>query len=187
MPEPVSPLIGRSADGYIQIEDTGVRGQITLRGDLGSEGIAEVVRELVGVEIPGIWQIAQNGDRKAVWMAPDELLLLLPRKEVPGAVALAGEMLAGQHHLVLDVSNARVVLRLSGAGVAEVLAKGAPGDLSEGAFPPGSARRTRLGALAVGFWRLDEQVWEIIAFRSYAHHLMTWLEDAARKGAEVHY
>jgi len=76
---------------------------------------------------------------------------------------------------------------LSGAGVAEVLAKGAPCDLSEGAFPPGSARRTRLGALAVGFWRLDEQVWEIVAFRSYAHHLMTWLEDAARKGAEVHY
>jgi len=187
MSEPVSPLIGRNAEGYIRIEDTGVRGQITLRGDLGSEPIAEVVRELVGVEIPATWQIARNGERKAVWMAPDELLLLLPRSEVAEAVARAGEMLAGQHHLVLDVSNARVVLRLTGAGVAEVLAKGAPCDLSERAFPPGSARRTRLGALAVGFWRLDEQVWEIVAFRSYAHHLMTWLEDAARSGAEVRY
>lgn len=187
MSEPVSPLIGRSADGYVKIEDTGVRGQITLRGDLGSEGIAGVVQELIGAGIPGTWQITRNGDRKAVWIAPDELLLLLPRKEVLDAVARAEEMLAGQHHLVLDVSNARVVLRLTGAAVAEVLGKGAPCDLSERAFPPGSARRTRLGALAVGIWRLDDETWEIVAFRSYAYHLMAWLEDAARIGAEVDY
>lgn len=187
MPEPVSPLIGRSAEGYIKIEDTGVRGQITLRGDLASAVMADVVRELIGVDIPSTWQLARNGDRKAVWMAPDELLLLLPRREAAEAVTRAAEMLEGHHHLVLDVSNARVVLRLTGAAVAEVLAKGAPCDLSENAFPPGSARRTRLGDLAVGFWRIEPEIWEIVAFRSYAYHLITWLEDAARSGAEVRY
>ena len=185
MSEPISPLAGRGFDGYVRVEDTGLRGQVTLRGDLGSSEMAELVQELTGTAVPGTWQIKQNGDRAVVWMSPDELLLLVPYEQAGEAVARAGEMLAGQHHMAVDVSDARVVLRLTGRLVGEVLAKGAPCDLSDRAFPPGSARRTHLGGLAVGFWRFDAESWEIVAFRSFAHHLMTWLEDAARPGAEV--
>ena len=187
MPEPVSALAGRRVDGYIRIEDTGPRGQVTLRSDLGGSEIGNAVKELVGVGVPGIWQVAREGDRAAVWMAPDELLLTMPYAEARDAVERIGEMLKGSHHLALDVSDARVVLRLTGKRVAAVLAKGAPCDLSDRAFPPGSARRTHLGGLAVAIWRLEDEVWEIAAFRSLAHHLMAWLEDASRPGAEVDY
>ncbi|HET7408756.1 MAG TPA: sarcosine oxidase subunit gamma family protein, partial [Paracoccaceae bacterium] len=155
MPEPASALAGRRADGYIRIEDSGPRGQVTLRGDLGGAEISRFVKELAGVGVPGVWQVTREGDRAAVWMAPDELLLLIPYAEAGQAVARAGEMLEGRHQLALDVSDARVVLRLAGPLVGEVLAKGAPCDLSDRAFPPGSARRTHLGGLAVAFWRLD--------------------------------
>src|SRR3546814_14168303 len=91
MPEPVSALAGRRADGYIRIEDTGPRGQVTLKGDLGSAEIANAVKELAGVGVPDVWQVAREGDRAAVWMAPDELLLLLPYAGAGEAVARTGE------------------------------------------------------------------------------------------------
>lgn len=186
MSEPVSPLgAARARDAVIGIEETGLRGQVMLKGELGDAGLAAAVREIAGVEVPGTWGAAFAGDRGAVWMAPDELLLLLPHAEAGATVARLDEMLAGTHHLALDLSDARAVIRLTGPLVGEVLSKGVPCDVGDRAFPPGSARRTTLAGIAVGFWRLEAEIWEIVAFRSHAHHLMAWLEDAARPGAEV--
>ncbi len=189
MPDAVSALEGRRAPGYIGIEDTGLRGQVALKGDLGNPAVAGAVKEFAGVEVPGVWQVAREDGvadgRAAVWMAPDELLLLVPYAEAGDTMARLGEALDGEHHLALDMSDARTVLRLTGPAVGEVLAKGAPPDLSDRAFPPGSARRTHLGGVAVAFWRLDAETWEVVAFRSYAHHLVAWLEDAARPGSEI--
>lgn len=190
MSEAVSVLAGVSArDACIGIEDTGLRGQLMLKGDLGDAKVGEAVREIAGVGVPGVWQVAFAGDRGAVWMAPDELLLLVPYAEAPAAVVRLDEMLSGmqpaRHHLALDVSDMRAVLRLTGPLVAEVLAKGVPCDLSDRAFPPGSARRTTTAGIAVALWRLEAELWEIVAFRSYAGHLMAFLEDGARPGSEV--
>lgn len=185
MPEAVSALSGRRAAGYVRVEDTGLRGQLTLKGDVAGTGIASAVRELAGTVVPGRLAFEREGDRATVWMAPDELLLLLPYADAPDGAMRAGELLAGEHHLALDVSDARAILRLTGAAAGEVLAKGAPCDLSDRAFPPGTARRTHLGGVAVAIWRLDAETWEVACFRSVAHHLFAFLEDASRPGAEV--
>ena len=185
-PASVSALAGaRTGGGLIGIEDTGLRGQLMLKGDLASREVADAVRETVGVEVPGTWRSAFEGERGAVWMAPDELLLLLPYAEAPAAAARLGEMLAGQHHLALDVSDMRAVVRLTGPLSGEVLAKGVPCDLSDRAFPPGSARRTTTAGIAVALWRREAETWEIAAFRSHARHLLAFIEDGARLGSEV--
>lgn len=166
----------------IHLEDTSPRGQITVKGDLSSPDLQTALREVTGAEVPGA--LAQSAGR-IVWMAPDELLVLVPDVEVPDAVRVLEEGTAGQHVMVLDVSDARAILRVSGRRAGEVLAKGAPCDCSDHGFPPGTARRTHLGGLAVGIWRLDEENWEIVCFRSYAHHLSAWLEQCAAAGSEV--
>lgn len=190
MSDPRSALAGAHArDAVIGIEDSGLRGQIMLKGNLGSGAFAAAVREVAGVAVPGTWRIDISGERGAVWMAPDELLLLLPYDEAPAAVARLDKLLAdrqaAQHHLALDLSDMRAVLRLTGPLAGEVLAKGVPCDLRDRAFPPGSARRTTTAGIAVALWRREQEVWEIAAFRSQAHHLMAFLADGARPGAEV--
>jgi sarcosine oxidase subunit gamma len=183
---PVSALAGaRARDAVIGIEDTGLRGQVMLKGELADPDLAGAVLEIAGVEVPGVWRAAFSNDRGAVWMAPDELLLLLPYADAPAAVGRLGEALAGQHHLALDVSDMRAVLRLTGPLVGEVLAKGVPCDLRDRAFPPGSSRRTTTAGIAVALWRPATELWEIAAFRSHATHLMAFLEDGARPGSEV--
>ena len=170
---------------YIGIERTGPVGQVTLRGDLDDTALTAAVEQVIGLPVPGRLAVNQAGAYRAVWMAPDELLLMVPAEETQVILAALDEALSRQHHMALDVSDARAVFRLTGALVAEVLAKGAPCDLSEAGCPVGTARRTHLAGLAVGLWHLDAEEWEIVCFRSFAHHLQAWLEAAAAPGAEV--
>jgi sarcosine oxidase subunit gamma len=187
MSEPTS-ILNRAAafDGQtIAIADRGLIGQITLRGDLSSKALKAAVRAAVGVEIPAPLRANHNGGEGAVWMSPDELLLLTSYDEAEIATALMTQTLAKTHHMAVNVSDARAVIALTGPGVAEVLAKGAPLDLSDAAFPVGTARRTHIGGIAVGCWRKAEDDWEIVCFRSFARHLFDWLVESSKVGSEV--
>lgn len=187
MSEPTTVLEGARTDGGLaRIADSGPVGMVTLRGELTDEALTAAVREATGLDVPGVWQASLGeAGRDVLWMAPDELLLLTDYAEAPDLARRLDEALAGRHSLALDVSDARAVLDLSGARTAEVLAKGVPVDLSPAAFPPGTARRTHLGGIAVVFWRRSEQDWRIACFRSFGRHLYDWLVTAARPGSGV--
>ena len=168
---------------FIRIADRGPVGQVTLRGDLASAKLHKAVKVGVGVDVPGPLSAAFDGDRGAVWMSPDELLLLTEYDQAGALVTALGEALAGSHHMALDVSDARAVISLEGAQVADVLSKGAPLDMS--AFPVGHARRTHVANVAVGIWRKSDSAWEIVCFRSFAKHLFDWLVISSREGSEL--
>jgi sarcosine oxidase subunit gamma len=187
MSEPQSTLNRASAEAgqTIRIEDRGPVGQVTLRGDLSSPALKKAVKAAVGVDVPGILQATFEGGNGAVWMSPDELLLFTAYDQADALVASLTQALAGEHHLAVNVSDARAVILLGGADVAEVLAKGAPVDLSDAAFPVGTARRTHVGGVAVGLWRKAEHEWEIVCFRSFARHLFDWLVESSKEGSEV--
>jgi sarcosine oxidase subunit gamma len=185
MSEPTTTLNRASADATIGIADRGPVGQITLRGDLASKSLKAAVNAAVGVAVPGPLRAAFNGGGAAVWMSPDELLLLTAYDQADTLTGLLTRALAGEHHMAVNVSDARAVIALTGPGVAEVLAKGAPVDLSRTAFPVGTARRTHLGGIAVGIWRKSDQGGEIVCLRSFARHLFDWLVESAKPGSEV--
>ncbi|MBK0398946.1 sarcosine oxidase subunit gamma [Limibaculum sp. M0105] len=169
----------------VRVEEAGLTGMIGLRGDLSSSQMAKAVRAVTGTDVPGVLRVEAGKKGRAVWMSPDELLLLVAPAEATAGLAAAEAALEGVHAMALDLSDARVVFRLKGGAVAEVLAKGAPVDLREQAFPVGTARRTHLGGIAVGLWRLGDEDWEVVCFRSLAHHLADWLEQASVSGSEV--
>ena len=189
MSEPVSVLEGARAEPRpgLVVEDRGPVGMVTLKGNLASPVISEAVNAMVGAGVPAPLSMVtgQNG-RRAVWMAPDELLILTDSYHDASAIE-AGERagLAEEHAMVLNVSGARAVFRLAGADVPETLAKGVPVDLSPGAFPIGHARRTHLSGLAVALWRLGPEDWEIVCARSYARYLWDWLIASGQPGARV--
>lgn len=170
---------------YIDIVPVMGIGQITLRADLGDATVGAAVQVAMGLNVPSALSVTHSADRRVVWMSPDELLLIMPRADLFAVKDQLDQALAGQHAMVLDASDTRATVRLTGTKVADVLAKGAPVDTSDHGFPPGTARRTHMAGLSVAIWRLDATTWEVVTFRSYAHHLWAWLHKAATPGSDV--
>ncbi len=158
------------------------RGMITIRGDFADAGVVGAVQSTLGVAVPDVRGVSQEGEGALAWMSPDELLAVMPYDMVADAVQALETALAGHHALVTNVSDARAVFRVTGAAARDVIAKGAPVDLSHDTFQPGMIRRTRLGQVAAAFWMAGEQSIDLVCFRSVSDFVQTWLETAAKGG-----
>jgi methylglutamate dehydrogenase subunit D len=89
--------------------------------------------------------------------------------------------------LVADQSDGRVILRLQGDRVREVLAKGIPIDLHPRSFRTGDVATTVVAYIGVQIQQLDDRpTFQLMAFRSFAGSLWSWLtRSAAEFGAEL--
>lgn len=189
MSDAVSALQGASFRGQVAVRENGLRGMITLRGDLAAPTLQGAATDVAGVEFPDARAANCRGDKGLCWMSPDELLILLPYAEVARAVTSIGTALAGSHHLVADVSDARASFSLSGEGraIRNVLAKLTPADLRAASLPTGRMRRTRLSQVPAAIWFSEEDRAEVICFRSVAEYVWGLLVNAAEPGSEVGY
>jgi heterotetrameric sarcosine oxidase gamma subunit len=88
---------------------------------------------------------------------------------------------------IADQSDGRVVLRLTGARVRPVLAKGVPIDLHPRSFRTGDVALTVVAHINVQIQQLDDQpTFQLMAFRSFAGSLWSWLaQSAAEYGYEI--
>jgi sarcosine oxidase subunit gamma len=182
MSEPAS-AVGRAVfDGFARVREIGPLGMIALRAAPDLPGLAAAVRAATGLDLPERHRILRDGDRAAGWMGPDEWLLILPHDAVGEALDRIATVLDGQHHLAVDVSDARAVFRIEGARAAEVLMKLSPTDF--GTLAPDEIRRTRAAQVACAFWR-DETGFTLIAFRSVAAYVTGLLTHSAQPGSEL--
>lgn len=178
----------RSFSGFVTVEDQGLTGMITLRADLSDAGVAQALSS-AGVEVPA-QGMATGGEFAGVgtlWMSPDELMVLCAHEAADGKAAELSAALGGRHGLVLNVSDARCVFRLTGPGasIREVLAKLSPADLRAAAMPTGRVRRTRLAQVPAAFWFTSEDEALLICFRSVSDYVFGLLKNAAAPGSEV--
>jgi sarcosine oxidase subunit gamma len=125
---------------------------------------------------------AAEGQRAALWLGPDEWLLLAEDDEpcLGGAVEAA---LAGVPHALTDVSHRQCAIELSGPGAARLLNAGVPLDLDLETFPVGMVARTLLLKAEITLWRREtERFWLEVA-RSFAPYVAAILTASARDQA----
>lgn len=168
------------AEALAKISQVQDRGMIQIRGDLQRAG--DAIAGAAGLALPGQGRTTSDGSRVLGWMSPDELLLVLPRAETAEALAALTEALAGEHALVLDVSDMRAMFRIDGPKAVQVLMKLCPTDLSD--MPQDGLRRTRAAQVACGIWR-DQAGYVLIGFRSVADYLRGILTGAAAPGTQL--
>lgn len=122
---------------------------------------------------------AASGERAALWLGPDEWLLIAEE----GATDLEAKLearLCGVFHSLVDVSHRQVGISLEGPGAARLLAAGCPLDLDLRAFPAGMSTRTLLVKAEIGLWRREENVFRIEVLRSFAPYVARILDEASR-------
>ncbi len=180
-PAPVTPLNGAVYTGYARIREIGPLGMISLRAKPDLAGLAQAIKAATGCAVPAQRAIETAAGKRCAWMSPDEYLLILPRADVPAALAAIAKALSGQHHLALDLSDARAVFAIEGMA-ASVLAKLSPTDFA--ALGPKELRRTRLAQVPAAFWIEGENA-TVICFASVAQYVFDLLSHAARPGTEI--
>ncbi len=101
-------------------------------------------------------------------------------------VARLREHLAGLASIT-DQSDGRVVLRLSGERVRDVLVKGVPVDLHPRGFKTGDVASTLVAHMGVQIEQIDDRpTFQLMAFRSLTGSLWSWLDkSAAEYGYEL--
>ncbi len=178
---PVSALSGASFQGFATIREIGPLGMITLRAK-GVKALDKAVKAVTGTKLPAPRRIEINGDSACGWMSPDEYLLVVPYGDVAQALAKLAKALAGEHHLAVDVSDARAVFRIEGDKAADVLRKLSPVDFDQ--LEPGELRRSRAAQVAAAMWA-DGGGFTLVCFRSVAGYVVGLLSHSAQPGSEL--
>jgi sarcosine oxidase subunit gamma len=139
-----------------------------------------------GVELPEIaCRAAVAGTRAALWLGPDEYLLLelAPGErtdESQAALASALEQaLTGTRHALVDVSHRQFALEVSGAHAATMLNAGCPLDLDLAEFPVGMCTRTVFAKADVVLWRTRGDAFHLEVWRSFAGYVSGLLAEIA--------
>jgi sarcosine oxidase subunit gamma len=147
----------------------------------GGEPVRSAAVAAAGDDIPAeACRATVLGERGALWLGPDEWLLLAPERD---GAALAGSVeraLAGVPHSLVDVSHRQSGCELRGPHAATLLAAGCPLDLDERAFPVGMCTRTVLAKAEVVLWRTRPETFRLEVARSFVAYVSEFLAEAAR-------
>ena len=121
------------------------------------------------------------GDRAALWLGPDEWLLLAPDGDAPALVAAASLVLSEWAASIVDVSHRTVAIEISGVRAADTLNAFCALDLDPHAFPIGMCTRTVFGKSEIVLWRTAAETFRIEVARSFVPYVLACLEEGARE------
>ena len=158
-------------------------GHLNLRGDPADQALLAAVEGVLGFGLPlEPNTVAEAGELAALWLGPDEWLVLTPPGQEAGLAGALRDALGDVFAAVTDVTGGQTVINLRGASVRDVLAKGCTLDLHPRAFGPGRCAQTLVAKAMVTVRQVDESPsFDLIVRRSFADYLAQWLEDAAQE------
>lgn len=172
------PLANRRAAGPV-VEIAPAEGAFRLSLRAPEKSLAALSRAL-GVTLPRKPKSsAANGTRAALWLGPDEWLIIDTGDGNP-ADALASSRVS---HAAVDISHRNTAVFVSGPGAEAALSAGCPQDLGDHKFPAGACSRTILGKAEVVLWRTEEEIFRVECWRSFSPYVFDFLEEAARDAA----
>lgn len=122
---------------------------------------------------------AASGARTALWLGPDEWLVIDEGGKDPLADCAGVKAL----HSAVGISHRNVGISVSGPGAAATVNAGCPQDLSLKAFPVGACSRTILGKVEIVLLRTAEDTFRVECWRSFSDYVWTFLTEAAGDAA----
>lgn len=125
----------------------------------------------------------RNDVRSALWLGPDERLLIGPGDAAREMESVLQGALAGMPHSLVDISHALTAFELSGARAAAALNTGCPLDLDPVSFPVDMCTRTVFAKAQIVLWRTGPETFRVLTARSFTPYVTKILALAAREPA----
>lgn len=121
------------------------------------------------------------GERVALWLGPDEQLLLVPQSEASELQIGLTKALANMPHSLVDISHRHAAMQLRGAHAAWLLNGLCPLDLSLAAFPVDMCTRSVFAKAEIILWRQAPETFHLETGRSFANYVVGLLQEVARE------
>lgn len=151
--------------------------RFSFRGNAAAQAAAGAA---FGLSFPAIaCRAAMNTGRAALWLGPDEQLLLAPAEDGTTLRTALGAALAGVPHALVDVSHRQVALEVRGPDAAWLLNAGCPLDLHTTAFPVGMCTRTVFMKAEIVLWRTAVDAFHLEVWRSFTDYVVGILREVA--------
>lgn len=165
-----------------------VRAGLTLHMLIARKGRADELRQAAkscGLESwPGPGRFTAEAGFLVLWAGPDQWLIAADPEHHAAADRLV--MAAAATCAVVEQTDARAVVAVSGSAARATLAKGVLVDLHARTFGPGTTALTLAANIAVQIWQIDEAPTFLIAVpRSFAEDFWRWLTHAAAEFGAV--
>jgi sarcosine oxidase subunit gamma len=172
-----SPLAGRAEDlAAVGAWEVAFLALVNLRLDAAlAEGVPVPLPST-----PNTWTTGGDG-REALWLGPDEWLVVGEPGAAPALLAELRAALDGVHHSVVDVSAGQAVVELTGDARSGLLAQGCGLDLHPRSWRDGRCAQTLLARAPVLLQERSDAT-RIFVRPSFATYLVDWLRAVAVTG-----
>jgi sarcosine oxidase subunit gamma len=155
--------------------------QVNLRADPEDAGLMHRLAAELGFGLPVIPNtVGSHGERRALWLAPDEWLIVGPDDQRDGLHRALRGGLAEAFGSIVDVSANRTVLEIGGPKAPELLAHGVSIDLDHRSFGSDRCAQTLLAKAQVIIEHRKDSAFHVYVRTSFASYVADWLLDAAR-------
>ena len=166
---------GDSAGADLLIGESAHRTIVNIRGD-GGDAFKAAVKSVTGVDLPVMPNTtARSGDFRILWLGPTEWWVVSANAEPAKLVDDLRQAFSGQHAAVIDVSESRTVISISGPSARDVLARGCSLDLHPRVFQPGQCAQTGLTKANILLDQIDANpTFDIYVLKSFSDYLWQW-------------
>ncbi len=157
--------VAERTGGQVTLEHVPFLAQVSVRLDAS---LAERAPYALPLDPNTAWEA---GPRAALWLGPDEWLVLGPAHAAPEIVAELDGALDGEHRSIVDVSANRTAIELGGLGRHELLASGCSLDLHPRSWHAGMCAQTLFARTQVILHERDETT-RVLVRPSFAGYLV---------------
>lgn len=156
-------------------------GHLNLRGKPDDQLFLGTVQQRLGVFLPlEPNTVTENETVTALWLGPDEWLLITPPSREGELARALRDALQGTFFGLTDVTDGQTIFCISGARAIDALSKGCSLDLQPDVFATGCCAQTLVAKVGVLIRYVHHSpCFELIVRRSFAEYFALWLKDAA--------
>ena len=168
-------------DAGITVGEIAHRAIINIRGNAGDLVFSAAVKVATGADLPAAANtVSAADDLRLLWLGPNEWWVVAPDAKRTELIERLRQAFAGQHTAVIDVSESRTVITISGPAARDVLARGISLDLHPRAFGPGQCAQTGMSKANIVLHQIDNQPsYEIYILKSFSDYLWRWIDLVA--------
>lgn len=172
---------GGHATAGVILGESAYRTIINIRGNSSDPAFLAAVKTATSVDLPvKANTVSTYGSTSILWLGPNEWWVVTAPDRSDELVPTLRQAFEGQHTAVIDVSESRTVITISGPKARAMLARGISLDLHPRVFAPGQCAQTGMAKANVLLHQVDDKPsYDIYVLKSFSDYLWRWSEQIA--------